>query len=104
MTWDGSINVGQIINTIVLLSGCFYFVWSIKGKLDLLIQETTLRHESNLEKFDHIDKKLNELVNITVELAKQELRMNHTDERIQELSNRLSSFIRGRAKRSKNQV
>lgn len=82
-------NISNLINVLVLGIGGLWFLWRLEGKLSLLIQETTLRHQNNIEKFVVIDQKLNELVHTTVELAKVEARMNQIDIRIQELSNRI---------------
>lgn len=99
MSFDGSISLGHLINAFVMIIGGFYFVWEVKSRLSLLIQETALRHASNVEKFTSIDIQLKALVNTTVELAKQEIRMNNVDERLQELSNRISSHIKNGSKR-----
>lgn len=89
MTIDLHILV-SVVQLIVIALGGFYFVWTMKSRLDLLIQETGLKHNANLEKFAKIDMQLTALVSTTVELAKQELRLNHMDLRLQELSNRLN--------------
>lgn len=90
----------SIVQLIVIALGGLWFVWTIKAKLDLLIQETGLKHQANLLKFNEIDSKLNGLVEASIQLAKQEIRMNNMDERVQELSNRISEYFK-RSSRSK---
>jgi len=89
MTIDLHIIV-SLIQLMVIGIGGLYFVWTMKSRLDLLIQETGIKHQANISKFNEIDKKLTDLSTSTVELVKQQLRMDHIDERLQELSNRLS--------------
>lgn len=93
MSFDGTISLGHLINAFIVIIGGFYFIWEVKNKVSLLIQETSMRHESNIEKFISIDVQLKALVNTTVELAKQEMRMNSIDDRILELSNRIHQHI-----------
>ncbi len=88
MTIDLHIIV-SLIQLMVIGIGGLYFVWTMKSRLDLLIQETGIKHQANIAKFNEIDKKLTDLSTSTVELVKQQLRMDHIDERLQELSNRL---------------
>lgn len=84
----------SIVQLAVIGIGGLFFVWTVKSKLDLLIQETGLRHNSNIEKFAEIYKKLNELGETTAHFIKQEMRMDNLDERIQELSNRISNGLK----------
>lgn len=93
MTFDGSINLGHIFSTMIFLITGFYFVWGIQTKLMLLIQQTNSRHESNTKELVEIKHQLNELSKTTIELAKQEMRMNNIDQRILELSNRIHSRL-----------
>lgn len=93
MTIDFHILV-SLVQLIVIALGGFYFIWTIKGRLDLLIQETGMKHNANLEKFSEIYKKLNDLAETTAQFVKQEMRMDNLDERIQELSNRINGSIR----------
>ena len=93
MTIDLHIIV-SIAQLIVIGIGGLYFVWTVKGKLDLLIQETGIKHQANLIKFNEIDVKLNGLVDAAIQLAKQEIRLNNLDERLQELSNRLNIYVK----------
>lgn len=99
MVFDGTVNLGHVLNALMFVIGGLYFVWEVKNKLQLLIQETTMRHEANVEKFNTIELQIKELINTTVTIAKQEMRMNNLDERIQEISNRLSGHIKNGTKR-----
>jgi len=92
MTFNGSIDIGQILTLAAMLLGGFYFVWEIKGKLNLLIQETTMRHDSNVKEFTDIKTQLSELSKVAIELAKQEIRMNTIDQRMLEISTRVHSL------------
>ncbi len=93
MTVDLHIIVSVVQLAVIGIGGLF-FVWTVKSKLDLLIQETGLRHNSNIEKFGEIYKKLNELGETTAQFMKQEMRMDNLDERLQELSNRINGAIK----------
>jgi len=92
MTIDLHIIV-SVVQLIVIGVGGLYFLWTMRARLDLLIQETTLKHSSNLSKFDEIDRKLTALASTTVEIVKQQIRMDHIDERVQELSNRVVEYF-----------
>src|SRR5690348_15279142 len=100
VVFDGTINLGHILNTLVMLAGGLYFVWELKSKLVLLIQETNMRHENNKQEFSNlkndniaVNNQLAKLAETTIELAKQEIRMNNIDNRILELSNRIHSAV-----------
>lgn len=100
MTIDLHIVV-SIVQLIVIAVGGLGFIYTLKNKLDLLIQETSLKHEANLGKFKEIERQLSALVNTTVEIAKQEMRMNTIDERILELSSRIHNYAIGKTIRNK---
>lgn len=97
MTIDLHIVV-SVVQLIVIGIGGLYFLWTMRSRLDLLIQETKLKHDANLLKFEDIDKKLTTLAATTVELVRQQMRMDHLDERVQELSNRITEKIMGTAR------
>lgn len=100
MTIDLHIVV-SVVQLIVIAVGGLGFIWTLKSKLDLLIQETGLKHESNVARFNKIEGKLEELVATALAIAKQEMRMNTIDERILELSSRIHSYATGGARRNK---
>jgi hypothetical protein len=84
--------IGVGVQVITMVLGGLYALSKIDGRLSMLVKETEIRHITNTEKFTVIDKKLNELVVSTMELVKQEMRMNHLDERLQELSARIQNL------------
>jgi division protein CdvB (Snf7/Vps24/ESCRT-III family) len=90
MSFDGNITVGALLNVAAMLLGGLYFLWRMESKLGLLIQETSMRHGYYVEKFEVIDKKIKELVDATVKLAEQEIRLNNMDERMQQIANRIN--------------
>ena len=96
--------LGVATQVITMVAGGLYALNKIDRRLELLVQETGLRHTNNLEKFTIIDSKLNELVVSNLEMVKQGLRMDHVDGRVQELSNRLDRLTNGhnRAKPRQN--
>lgn len=98
MTIDLHILV-SVVQLIVISLGGLGFIWTLKSKLDLLIQETGLKHEQNTSRFIKIEGKLEELVATAIALAKQEMRMNTVDERILELSSRIHNYATGTNKR-----
>lgn len=83
---------GMILQVIIMVMGGLYALSKLDIRLNLVAQETAMRHVANQEKFIDIAKKLDELVTYTVQIAKQEMRMDRLDERIQELSNRLAKI------------
>lgn len=100
MVFDGTINLGHILNTFFMLGGFIYFVWELKSSQLLLRQETTLRHEANTKEFTKIDKnfetvnaQLDKLSQTAIELAKQDMRLNNFDSRLLELSTRIHSHF-----------
>lgn len=95
MTIDLHIVV-SIVQLLVIGVGGLWFVWSMRTRLDLLIQETSIKHSANIDRFADIEKKLDNLANTAIEFVKQEARMNHIDDRLQELSNRISSHLKKR--------
>lgn len=95
MTIDLHILV-SIVQLFLIAIGGIGTVWTLKSKLDLLIQETSIKHIANVERFKDIEDKLDTLSHTAVEIVKQEARMNSIDIRLQELSNRLVSGFKRR--------
>jgi len=93
MTIDLHIVV-SLIQLLVIGIGGLYFVWTMKSRLDLLIQETNIKHSTNLERFSDMDQKLEKLASTAMELVKQQMRMDHMDERLQEFSNHLAEVLK----------
>lgn len=83
---------GMILQVIIMVMGGLYALSKLDIRLNLVAQETAMRHIANQEKFIDIAKKLDELVTYTVQIARQEVRMNSLDERMLELSNRLAKL------------
>lgn len=76
----------SLVQLVVIGSGGLYFIWTMQSKLELLIQETKMRHAENSAKFTDIEKQLATLATSTVELVKQQLRLDHMDDRLNEVS------------------
>ena len=77
MTFDASINLGGLIQTITVVLGGAYFLFSIRFRLD------------SVEKaMNNLDTEIRKLVDIAIELAKQDQRISNIELRVQELSNR----------------
>lgn len=95
MVFDGTINLGSIISTLLFIGTGLYFVWGMQTKLLILIQESNTRHLTNTQKFEEIKDQLKLLADTTLQLAKQEMRMNTIDDRLQELSNRIAKRRQG---------
>lgn len=93
MLFDGTINLGTIIQSVVIIIGGFYFLWNLKSELKLLIQETNIRHDNNLKEFENINKKLEGLSQATIEIARQDERMTSQDIRLNNLAVRLDEYL-----------
>lgn len=91
----------SIVQLIVIALGGVGFVWTVKSRLDLLIQETSMRHQENSSKFTEIEKRLTELSSTTIEMVKQQIRMDHIDERLNQLGKIVSEGRSARLVRSK---
>lgn len=97
---DTTLNIGTIMQILAMLGGGFWFLWKMDLKISLLVQrldnnirERDDQHKANLYRFTNIDEQLKELIATTVKLARAEERMDNTDNRIQELSNRIDNHF-----------
>lgn len=90
MTIDGSINIGNLLQIIIMLGGGIYFLYSIKTEMAVMgnIQKNFS------DKLTRVDLQLEELARVIIEMAKQGERMLAQDVRMQELSNRLDFYIK----------
>ena len=84
-SFDSSISVGTLIQVAVLIGGGLWFVWEMRTRMALL---GNAQHKF-IERPTRIDDQLENLAKVTIEIARQDERMNAQDARIQELSNRL---------------
>lgn len=89
MNFDGTINLGTLLNIAAMLAGGLYFLWEVKAKLSIL----TNSHQGLVERLDKVDHKLEALGQTTIIIARQEERMAAQDGRIQELSNRFNDYM-----------
>lgn len=85
MVIDATVSIGNLLQMLVMLGAGIWFLYTVKGELSTLAQI----QKQFAERLDRIDKELELLSKTTIEIAKQEVRMNNIDSRLQELSNRL---------------
>lgn len=93
MVFDFTINIGTVIQLFAILGAGTMVIMRIQTQLALLVQEKRLEHVTNVQRFDNIDgrfntldKELELLTKVVVDLAKQ-------DERIKAIENRISDLM-----------
>lgn len=85
MVIDATISIGNLLQIVAMLGGGFWFLYSVKG--DMSVLANVQKHFA--DRLDKIDKELEALAKVAIEMAKQEVRMSNMDARMQELSNRI---------------
>jgi hypothetical protein len=85
MAIDLTVNLGHIITIATVALGGLFFVWQMKGRVDLLA-----------DRLERIDEHIDKLKEATLQIARQDERLLAMDRRLQELSNRLSRVAYGR--------
>jgi hypothetical protein len=106
MVIDATVSIGNLLQILAMLGGGFWFLYSVKGEMSGL----TIIQKQFADRLEKIDKQLEILAKTTIELAKQEVRMNNIDARQQEFSNRLDDIGKltklllppGRARRNRD--
>jgi len=92
--FDTTINMGTILQILTMIIGGGYFLWQMKAELAVVHS-----HQSAFSKaLEKMDQEITILSNATVDIARQDERMNAQDSRLQELSNRLDLVINSRPK------
>jgi len=96
MTFDFTINIGTLIQLFSILGGGAFVIMRIQTQLALLVQEKRIEHTTNVSRFDTIDgrfnsldKELETLTRVVIDLAKQDERINAMEQRLQDLVNKV---------------
>jgi hypothetical protein len=83
--FDLTISLGTIIQTVALVGSAAYFIWGLKTKLEIMeVSNTAMSDDINSMKLE-----LQKLTDVVIEQAKQNQRLAHIEERIQELHNKV---------------
>jgi prefoldin subunit 5 len=80
--------VTSIVQLLVILGGGAYFIWSMQTGIAVL----TTRQAQIDERLVKIEASIDRLSSTTVEIARQDERVNHVEARLQELSNRIHAI------------
>jgi hypothetical protein len=88
--FDFTITLGTVIEIASIAAGGMFALSRVTTQFALLNNS----HSGALKRLDVLDAKLEGLTKVTVELARQEERMNAQDGRIQELSNRVVETLK----------
>lgn len=76
--FDATISLGSILQIISFCGTVAYFIFKLQWRLDRVD-----------EKLQKIDREQEKITSIIVDLAKQDQRLTHVEERLQEISNRV---------------
>lgn len=86
--FDATINLGTLIQTIAIISGFVYFIWTIKVELKVVdAKQRTLIDDMKDMKIE-----LGKLTEVTIEQVKQTARLDYMDTRLIENTNRVSAL------------
>ena len=104
MNW--TLDVGTLLQLATILVGGIVALVRVESKLNILTHERVIERESTLRKFSEIDDHLKKLNEVLVQLAKQEVRLDGVDKRINDLIEHLEEInergTRFSAQRSKS--
>lgn len=84
-------NLGNVLTAmqiVAILGGGMFFLYRMEGKIQLV----TASQSGFIARLDKVDEKLESLTGVIIQLAKQEQRMDATDNRVQELSTRIDGM------------
>jgi len=70
-----NIDLGTILNILTLIGGGWYVFVGMQHKIDQIIQRNTQEHLNTGKRFDDIDKELETLTKVIVDLARQDERI-----------------------------
>ena len=82
MTFDGSVNLGQVVEALVFLGGLIIAFFSLKTDVKLISQRENERHVMNTNRLDSIENEMKMQTQILVELSAQKTRLNNVESRI----------------------
>ena len=85
MTFDTTISLGTLLQTIAMLGGALYFLWRLQLRLEVI----DTKQISTIQKIDSIEKELEKITLVVIEQARQNTRLDNFEARVQELSNRI---------------
>jgi len=92
MTIDPSISLGSLITILMGIITAAGFVWMVKADARVLAASLRLEITSNDRRFSNIEKKLDQLSDVVVTLAKQDGRLNIIDDRMLAQGKRLDEL------------
>ena len=85
-------NMKSVIEIASFAIGGFWFISNLKYQIATVITQHKIEFENTNERFREIETQLQDLIKATVQLARQEERLNAQDQRLQELSLRIESI------------
>lgn len=92
---------GIDLNTLLLFAQLIAVAWGgfkVFGKMDkniaVLVTQREAEHKSNIEKFERIEKQLDKLGDVMIQMTKQETRLDAIDERLTGLQNKIEEVER----------
>lgn len=87
----------SVIEITSFIIGGFWFISNLKYQINSIITQHAMEFDDTNKQFREIEGQLKELIKATVQLARQEERLNAQDLRLQELSQRIE-VVRGKGK------
>lgn len=85
MNFDMTVTLGAVLNMLAMLGGGVWFMITVNTKLSTLIAERKQEYMANIGRFEEIDKQLEKLIAVTIQLAKVEERINSLDVKFNDL-------------------
>lgn len=86
--FDATINLGTLIQTLSIISGFIYFIWTIKTELKVV----DAKQGALIEDMKEMKSELGKLTEVTIEQAKQTARLDFMDSRLIEQGNRVTAL------------
>lgn len=89
MLFDPSVTVGNILTILALAGSAAIFLYRLEGKL-LILHNTQNTFTNQLDK---IDKELEKLSQVTIDMARQDERISAQDMRLNMIAQRLDIYV-----------
>lgn len=86
---DTTINLGHILQLFAIIGGGVWFLWEMRAKLALL----AVKQQDLLVKVDKIDSDVDKLSQVTIQIARQDERINAFERRIEDINTAMATRI-----------